>query len=164
MLRKLLSQHIFTVKRCDMDRFYEEQYRVRRDFDKIFKPDADPKQIELMLEKYETYIENHFEPYYAMHECRQHSNLWGKMVLWGDKALMTDHVGYYSPVKAFGNPSDGNYHEEYPHMVSAWVYDHEYLDASFNYEELEKQYLDKSANNGQSALEVKAQLDAAHKL
>ena len=48
-----------------------------------------------MLEKYELYIERHFEPYAAMHECRQHSNLWGKNVPWGDKALETDHYGYY---------------------------------------------------------------------
>ena len=40
-----------------------------------------------MLEKYEYYIEQTFEPYAAMHESRQHSNLWGKMVLWGDEAL-----------------------------------------------------------------------------
>ena len=40
------------------------------DFDKIFKPDANPKEVDLMLEKYELYIENHFEPYYSMHECR----------------------------------------------------------------------------------------------
>ena len=101
MLRKLMSQHVITIKRCDLDRFYDEQYRVRRDFDKIYKPDANPKEIELMLEKYELYIQNHFEPYFAMHECRTHSNLWGKMVLWGDKALMTDHIGYYAPVKSF---------------------------------------------------------------
>jgi len=37
-----------------------------------------------MIEKYEFFIEEHFEPYAAMHESRQHSNLWGKMVLWGD--------------------------------------------------------------------------------
>ena len=116
-----------------------------------------------MIEKYELYIENHFEPYAAMHECRQHSNLWGKMVLWGDKALMTDHFGYYSPVKAFGTPSQSNYHEEYPHMVGAWIYDHQYLDASFNYQDLENQYLTASLKNGETATEVKAQLDAAHK-
>ena len=35
-----------------------------------------------------------------MHECRPHSNLWGKHVLWGDEALATDHIGYYKPVLA----------------------------------------------------------------
>ena len=48
------------------------------------------------LEKYEFFVQENFEPYAAMHESRQHSNLWGKMVLWGDEALATDHVGYYS--------------------------------------------------------------------
>ena len=98
-----------------------------------------------------------------MHECRTHSNLWGTMVLWGDKALATDHIGFYKPVKLFGEPSDGNFHEEYPHMVSAWVYDHHYLDTSFNYEDVEAQYLGKSARSGESAIEAKAALDAAHK-
>ena len=69
---------------------------MRRDFDRISAPGADPKDIEWTLEKYELYIETHFEPYAAMHECRQHSNLWGKHVLWGDAALATDHFGFYS--------------------------------------------------------------------
>ena len=64
-----------------------------------------------MLEKYETYIENTFEPYAAMHECRQHSNLWGKMVSYGDKALETDNIGFYKPVPVFGVPSENDYHE-----------------------------------------------------
>ena len=87
--------------------------------------DADPKDIELTIEKYEKYIADNFEPYAAMHECRMHSNLWGKHVLWGDEALATDHIGYYSgTVTAIGQPTPGNYHEEYPHMVTGWVYDH----------------------------------------
>lgn len=35
-----------------------------------------------MLEKYELFVEQHFEPYAPMHECRPHSNLWGKMLLY----------------------------------------------------------------------------------
>ena len=105
MLRKLLSQHVYTIKRTDFDRFHDEQYRVRRDFDKIFKADAEPKAIELMLEKYFLYIEEHFEPYAAMHESRQHSNLWGKHVLWGDKALATDHFGFYKQVGLHPEPT-----------------------------------------------------------
>ena len=137
-----MANHIFTIRRTNYDRFYDEQYRVRRDFDRISAPDADQKDIELTLEKYELYIQEHFEPYAAMHSCRKHSNLWGKDVLWGDEALMTDHFGYYSgKVKAFGEPTGANYHEEYPHMVSAWVYDHSYLDSEFNYEDLEMKYL-----------------------
>jgi len=34
-LRKLLALHVFTVRRPNFDRFFEEQYQVRRDFDKI---------------------------------------------------------------------------------------------------------------------------------
>ena len=56
MLRKLMAKHIFTIRRVDFDKFYEEQYRVRRDFDKILAKDADPKLVELTLEKYELYI------------------------------------------------------------------------------------------------------------
>lgn len=36
-----------------------------------------------MLEKYELFIEKNFEPYAAMHESRMHSNLWGKMLIYG---------------------------------------------------------------------------------
>jgi len=154
---------VFTIRRTDFDRFHEEQYRVRRDFDKIFDESADPKETELMLEKYELFIEKCFEPYAAMHECRTHSNLWGKHVLWGDEALATDHHGFYTPVNAHGKPTDVSFHEEYPHMVSGWVYDHHYLDAEFNYEDLEGDYLNKQAISGDSASSVKAQLDAAHK-
>ncbi len=35
MLRKLLAQHVHTIRRPNIDRFHDEQYRVRRDFDKI---------------------------------------------------------------------------------------------------------------------------------
>ena len=111
---------------------------MRRDFDRILSADADPKDIEQTLEKYELYIEKYFEPYASMHESRTHSNLWGKMVLWGDDALMTDRVGYYSKsVPVYGKPSEVNFHEEYPGMVSAWLYDHQYLDATFDYNDLE---------------------------
>ena len=101
-----------------------------------------------------------------MHACRPHSNLWGKDVLWGDEALMTDHIGYYSQnVKAFGEPSAGNYHEEYPHMVSAWVYDHQYLDSEFNYEDLERKYLAQEASNSsETASDTKAKLDQARNM
>ena len=119
-----MAQHVYTIRRTDFDRFHSEQYRVRRDFDKIFAADADPKLIELTLEKYELYIEKYFEPYAAMHDCRQHSNLCGKMVLWGDKALATDHYGYYKPVLVHGEPKHADFTEQYPHMVGAWVYDH----------------------------------------
>ena len=161
MIRKLMAQHVFTIRRSNLDRFYDEQYRVRRDFDKIFAKDADPKLVELTLEKYELYIERHFEPYAAMHECRPHSNLWGKHVLWGDEALATDHIGFYQPVLAHGEPSQVAFHEEYPHMVSAWVYDEMYLDAEFNYNDVEGQYLAQQSSSGETAAEARAKLDEA---
>ena len=145
MIRKLLAQHVYTIRRPDFDRFHDEQYRVRRDFDRIFKADADAKDIDLTIEKYEQYIEDAFEPYAAMHECRQHSNLWGKMVLWGDKALETDHVGFYKPVLLHGEPKIGDFTEQYPHMVGAWVYDHQYLNSEFNYDDLESDYMHKES-------------------
>ena len=58
-----------------------------------------------MLEKYEKFIEHHFEPYAAMHESRPHSNLWGKFLIYGPDALATDHIGYYSPVLVNGEPT-----------------------------------------------------------
>ena len=165
MLRKLISTHIHTIRRTNLERFHDEQYRIRRDFDRISAPDADPKDIELTLEKYENYIENAFEPYAAMHECRPHSNLWGKHVLWGDEALNTDHFGFYSgDVKAFGEPQGANYNEEYPHMVSAWVYDHAYLDSEFNYEDLERKYLEQEASSNETAADARKRLDDARKM
>lgn len=150
---------MYTIRRTNFDRFHEEQYRVRRDFDRIFAADADAKDIELTLEKYELYIEKYFEPYAAMHECRTHSNLWGKMVLWGDKALDTDHFGYYKPVLVHGKPTETEFNEQYPHMVGAWVYDHQYLNAEFNYNDLESDYLRSQSGSATSPSAVKAQLD-----
>lgn len=115
-----------------------------------------------MLEKYELYIEKFFEPYAAMHESRPHSNLWGKTLLYGHDALATDHIGFYSPVLVHGKPSSVHFHEQYPHMVTAWVYDHKYLNADFNYEDLEKQYLDGEKKSTQSPQDLKQQLDQAH--
>ena len=160
MIRKLGAEHIWAIRRTNYDRFYDMQYKVRRDFDRILAADADPKDVELTLEKYELYIEHAFEPYAAMHSCRQHSNLWGKDVLWGDAALATDHIGFYSgTVKAFGEPSEGNYHEEYPHMVTAWVYDHAYLDAEFDYEDLENKYLASEAKSDETATDARKRID-----
>ena len=141
VLRKLQSSHIHTIKRVNFDRFYDEQYRVRRDFDKIFDANASDEEVETMLAKYEHFIEEHFEPYAAMHECRQHSNLWGKMVTWDDTALATDHIGFYSKnVLVHAEPTSGHFHESYPHMIQGWMYDEHFMNTDFNYEDLEAQY------------------------
>ena len=57
---------MFTVRRPNFDRYFDEQYKVRRDFDKILNS-KDEKEITIMLEKYEMFIERFFEPYAAMH-------------------------------------------------------------------------------------------------
>lgn len=116
-----------------------------------------------MLEKYELYIEKYFEPYAAMHESRPHSNLWGKQLIYGHEALATDHIGYYSQnVLVHGSPSTVHFHEQYPHMVSGWVYDHKYMDDTFNYEDLEKQYLEGEKKSSETPQELKQKLDQAH--
>lgn len=115
-----------------------------------------------MLEKYELFIERFFEPYAAMHESRPHSNLWGKMLIYNQKALDTDHIGYYKPVLVHGEPTTVHFNEQYPHMVTAWVYDHKYMSDDFNYEDLEKQYLNEQARQKLSADEIKQKLDQAH--
>lgn len=71
----------------------------------------DEQEINLMMEKYELYIEKYFEPYAAMHESRPHSNLWGKNLIYNSTALATDHIGYYQPVLIDGEPSRVHFHE-----------------------------------------------------
>lgn len=161
-LRKLMSQHVFTVRRPNFDRFYDEQYRVRRDFDKILNSN-DEQEINIMLEKYEQFIEESFEQYAPMHESREHSNLWGKHLVYSQDALNTDHFGYYKPVLVSGEPTSVHFHEQYPHLTGAWVYDHQYLNEDFNYDDLEKQYLNKKAKSDESPQSFKQQLDQAHK-
>ena len=98
-----------------------------------------------------------------MHESRQHSNLWGKMVLWGDEALATDHIGYYSKNKLINAaPTPGHFHEEYPHHSQAWMYTEEGLNAEFNYDDLEAEYDQKEKSASLSKEDLKSQLDQAH--
>ena len=46
-------------------------------------------------------------------------------------------------------------------MVSAWVYDHQYLDSEFNYEDLERKYLEQEAKTSESAADARKKLDEA---
>jgi hypothetical protein len=48
------------VKRPNFDRFYDEQAKARKDFEKILHS-KDEQEINIMLEKYELYIEDQFE-------------------------------------------------------------------------------------------------------
>ena len=172
-----MAQHVHTIRRTDFDRFHDEQYRVRRDFDKIFAENADSKLIELTAlnffvrilqtliywgQYYQIYVRNSQTMKENFRDCRQHSNLWGKMVLWGDKALATDHFGYYKPVLVHGEPSKADFTEQYPHMVGAWVYDHQYLNAEFNYNDLESEYLKKEHSSVTTASQTKSELDKLH--
>ena len=161
-----MATHVQTVKKVNFDRFHDEQYAARRDFDKIYKnPNATQKDIEAMLEKYEFFIQENFEPYAAMHESRQHSNLWGKMVLWGDDALTTDHIGFYSKDRLVNEaPTAGHYHEEYPHQIGAWMYDEKYLNEDFNYEDVEAAAsAEQQSGASQPSSVLKGELDDAHK-
>lgn len=58
-----------------------------------------------------------------------------------------------------GEATDVHFHEQYPHMVTAWVYDHKYLSDDFNYEDLEKKYVNSEAKNTESPDSVKEKLD-----
>lgn len=40
-------------------------------------------------------------------------------------------------------------------MVTAWVYDHKYLNEDFNYEDLEQEYLNKQAKDNTSPQDLK---------
>ena len=157
MLRRLQAQHIHTIKRVNFDRFHDEQYRVRRDFDKVYRnPEATDEEYEALFAKYEHHIMENFEPYAAMHESRPHSNLWGKMVLWGDECLKSDHIGFYNKnVLLHAEPTSGHFHEEYPHQVQAWAYDEHYLNAEFDYDKEE------SLGDATSAEDLKKTLDSA---
>ena len=162
-----MATHIHTIKRVNFDRFHDEQYAARRDFDKILNnPDASDKDIDTMIAKYEHFIEENFEPYAAMHESRQHSNLWGKMVLWGDDALKTDHIGYYNKAVLINEaPTAGHYHEQYPHQIGAWMYDEKYINEDFNYDDLEAQWAaeQKSQAETVSPQQLKKEIEDAHK-
>lgn len=48
-------------------------------------------------------------------------------------------------------------------MVTAWVYDHQYLNDDFNYADLEGQYLKSQQATQQDAESLKQQLDEAHR-
>ena len=48
-------------------------------------------------------------------------------------------------------------------MVSAWVYDHKTMNDEFDYNDLEKKYLDETLKTAESPQSLKEQLDQAHK-
>lgn len=94
-----------------------------------------------MIEKYEHFIEQHYEPYTTMHESRPHSNLAGKELNFGNKALQSDPIGWYKELGMQEDPSESHFHEAYPLMADAWVYDFHYMQEDFDYNDIEGQYL-----------------------
>lgn len=60
-----MATHMFTVKHADYERFMEESRKARVDFDNV-KDSQDQRAIEAVLTKYETFIEEHYEPYASM--------------------------------------------------------------------------------------------------
>lgn len=157
VLKKLLSTHFYVVKEPTYDLMLEEQRRAREDFEKIWNS-TDDKEVNAMLEKYELFIEKNFEPDFPLHESRPHSNLHGKLLLYNDEQLGTDHIGYYSKERLVtGEPTGAGFYEEYPHMTGSWVYNSMYENESFDYSEPEanKTLIDRET--------AKAQLDDLHK-
>ena len=59
-----------------------------------------------------------------------------------------------------GKPSDLHFHEEFPHTAGPWVYDHAYLDESFDYQGEEGKHMKKQASESLETL--KEQLDKRH--
>ena len=62
----------------------EECQRTRADFDRILES-KNRREIDLMLEKYERYIENYFEPDFPLHHSRPHSPMYGKHTIFTDE-------------------------------------------------------------------------------
>ena len=86
------------------------------------------------------------------------------MVLWGDEALKTDHIGFYSKNELVNPvPTAGHFHEQYPHQIGAWMYDEQYVNSDFNYEDLEQKWTDAQNATASNPADMKAQLDQAHK-
>ena len=85
------------------------------------------------------------------------------MVLWGDEALAVDHIGFYSKNKLINEaPTSGHFHEEYPHMGQAWIYDDQYLNADFNYNDEEANYQAKQNALQADPAALKRDLDQQH--
>lgn len=56
---------------------------------------------------------------------RPYSNLHGKLLVYGNKALLTDHVGFYSKDRLVTGEQSNYYNfiEEYPHQATGWLYE-----------------------------------------
>ena len=158
-LRKIQNIHLYKTKDSNYEAFLEEARKLREDFEKLQKT-KDEREVEVMVEKYELMIERYFQPYVSMHESRMHSNNAGKLIVWGEEALLTDHHGYYSQnVLVAGRPNEAAFNEEYPHMQTAWMYENLFIDETFDYRE--EGFIEQGVP--ESSEKVRKQLDDLHR-
>ena len=76
------------------------------------------------MDKYGHLTLTNYEVNTVINRFRQHSNFLERMVLWGDQALATDHIGFSSKNVLLNKaPTAGHFHEQYPHQAGAWVHD-----------------------------------------
>lgn len=61
-----------------------------------------------------------------------------------------------------GEPTTVQFNEQYPHMVTAWLYDDKYLSDDFNYHDTEKEYLFDERHITEKEESIKSSLDKAH--
>ena len=108
---------IFVTGPSQLDQFLEEIWAARADFDKILNSN-DQWLINITLEKYELYIQDHFEPDFPLHVSRPHSNMHQKMIIYSDSQLASDPIGYYSKDRLVtGERLESGFNEEYPNMT-----------------------------------------------
>ena len=132
-LRKMQNLHFWTCNNADYENYMEESWKVRQDFDKIWNS-KDTVAIDAMLDKYEFFIEEHFEPDFPLHKSRPHADNHGKVLNWTDEHIATDPIGYYSQDKLVsGEPTGVGFYEEYPNMTGGWVYTTHTSNEDFDY-------------------------------
>ena len=113
-----------------------------------------------MLEKYEIFIANYFEPDFPLHHSRPHSPMYGKLNIFTDTQLASDPIGYYSQNKLIsGQPMGAGFHEEYPNSSHSWYYESYFTDPTFDYKYTENNY-----KTSDSKEEFKKKLDESHRL
>ena len=112
-----------------------------------------------MLEKYEIYIENYFEPDFPLHQSRPHSPMYGKIPIFSDSQLASDPIGYYSKnLLVSGEPIGSGFHEEYPNASHSWYYEQYFIDPTFDYTYTEDKY-----KVNESKEDFKKKLDVSHR-
>ena len=78
-----MATSFYTMWKPNYKRFMTEMRQAREDFDRL-STTTDPLEFDSMIEKYELFIEHHYEPDASMDASRLHSNLNGKQVIYGN--------------------------------------------------------------------------------